>query len=560
LWKHTHAYDGPETICRFHSLDQYTDSPWGPVHEDKDLIDSLNYQIDCKIWQSAKVDLDVDMSFISKVDRLRSLTFGIFDDLDMDEIVVLDADGDTLFWDKHKEEFAITVCLNKPLAAGQQSQLKFIYSSGELIQKTSWGNAILVSPTYWYPHYGRRDRSRYQLRFTCPKQYTFLTVGRKVLEEIEGDFKTTEWDMTEFPVSYVSFNYGLFDRDSTSLADGTPLEVYGGRNHGVFSGSMRKGVLQDLKAAATLFSVEMADYPFHKLWATEIPASHGQGFPGFLHLSWWSFQRHAAGYSDAFVAHELAHQWWGHAVGWDSYHDQWLSEGFAEYMGAWYVQRKYLNDERYADRFFELVDYWRKDIFESGRNSRGEYQEGNDAGPIWMGYRLASSKSADYTTLVYSKGAYVLYMLRMLLFDFNTNDDSRFLDMLREFIAANYWQKASTVDFIEVAEKHYGGDLSWFFDQYVYGVQVPHYRWKANVTEELDGQYQVILEVETEDVSEDFQMLVPVTLVMEGDYHATARVRIDQLKQMIRLPKVPYKPVKIVFNTYKSVLCTDHEM
>jgi aminopeptidase N len=37
------------------------------------------------------------------------------------------------------------------------------------------------------------------------------------------------------------------------------------------------------------------------------------------------------------VAHEIAHQWWGQAVGWKNYHDQWLSEGFAEYSGILYT-------------------------------------------------------------------------------------------------------------------------------------------------------------------------------------------------------------------------------
>ena len=39
-----------------------------------------------------------------------------------------------------------------------------------------------------------------------------------------------------------------------------------------------------------------------------------------------------------FLAHELAHQWWGQAVGWKNYHEQWLSEGFAQYFAAMYAE------------------------------------------------------------------------------------------------------------------------------------------------------------------------------------------------------------------------------
>ena len=43
-------------------------------------------------------------------------------------------------------------------------------------------------------------------------------------------------------------------------------------------------------------------------------------------------------YPDFFLAHELAHQWWGQAVGWKNFHEQWLSEGFAQYFAALYAQ------------------------------------------------------------------------------------------------------------------------------------------------------------------------------------------------------------------------------
>ena len=43
-------------------------------------------------------------------------------------------------------------------------------------------------------------------------------------------------------------------------------------------------------------------------------------------------------YSEFFLAHELAHQWWGQAVGWKNYHEQWISEGFAQYFAALYAR------------------------------------------------------------------------------------------------------------------------------------------------------------------------------------------------------------------------------
>ena len=40
------------------------------------------------------------------------------------------------------------------------------------------------------------------------------------------------------------------------------------------------------------------------------------------------------------IAHEMAHQWWGQAVGWKNYHEQWISEGFAQYFATLYAREK----------------------------------------------------------------------------------------------------------------------------------------------------------------------------------------------------------------------------
>jgi hypothetical protein len=563
LYKHTQTANGtfPELISSFHSPDQYQQSQWGPDHENKDLIDSLEYDINGKIWQSAKTDLQIKLSFLTNLNDLQSLRFTIFPDLMLESIRITDENGDSLFWQKIKKENGITIYFPQPLTKGTRHSIQFEYSSKGMLAKTPWGNNVLVSSTTWYPNYGYMKRCKFRLTYACPEQYTFLSVGKKLSEKIEDGFKITSWDVSDFPVAAISYNYGEFDRDTTMTSDSIEIEVYRSKAHQAGSSSMLENVLLDIRASTSLFSLELAHYPFPKLLATEIPSGHGQGMPGFLHLAWSTFESQLIPYDDAFRAHEVAHQWWGHLVGWQSYHDQWLSEGFAEYMGAWYVQRKYQNNEKYRGKFFELMDGWRDDILQSGGydvlGNPTAYHEGNDAGPIWMGVRLATSKSADYTTLVYSKGAYVLYMLRMMMFDFNKKDDSKFNAMLKDFLEQYSWKEASTPDFVRIAEKHYGSKLDWFFDEWIYSNQLPTYRWSATTTLEPDGRYLIAVDIETEDVSPGFRMLVPFTVLMEGDYHTTVRLDIDQINKRITLPRVPYKPIKFIFNPYKSVLCKE---
>jgi aminopeptidase N len=244
-----------------------------------------------------------------------------------------------------------------------------------------------------------------------------------------------------------------------------------------------------------------------------------------LHLGWLSFEGdvNVKGYeTDAFRAHEVSHQWWGHIVGWKSYHDQWLSEGFAEYTSAWFMQTKDGDNKR----FFNMLDAWKDQITQKGGGSGRYWQEGSTAGPVWLGYRLSSTKSNDYYNLVYAKGGYVMHMLRMILFDYNKNSDDRFIELMRNFIRIYSGKKASTTDFKNLTEKQMGMDMDWFFDQWVFGIDIPTYRNEYEVIEE-NGQYIVKANITQENVPDDFKMVVPLVVEFENKSHIVLKFWVE---------------------------------
>ena len=74
-------------------------------------------------------------------------------------------------------------------------------------------------------------------------------------------------------------------------------------------------------------------------------------------LSWVTFQNTSdAGDDELFRAHEVAHQWWGIGVDFESYHDQWLSEGFANFSGLWYMQTVRHDNRKYFDMLRPLAE------------------------------------------------------------------------------------------------------------------------------------------------------------------------------------------------------------
>ena len=162
------------------------------------------------------------------------------------------------------------------------------------------------------------------------------------------------------------------------------------------------------------------------------------------------------------LAHEVAHQWWGQAVGWKNYHEQWISEGFAQYFATLYAR------ERRGEGVYKSAL----------RNLRRWAMTHSDQGPISLGYRLGHVKGEPqvFRAVVYNKGASVLHMLRRMV------GDEVFFKGLRRFYAENRYMKAGTDDFQRAMEAESGRDLDRFFERWVLDSAVPRVRYGSATT------------------------------------------------------------------------------
>jgi aminopeptidase N len=257
--------------------------------------------------------------------------------------------------------------------------------------------------------------------------------------------------------------------------------------------------------------------------------------------------------------HEVAHQWWGHIVGWASYHDQWLSEGFADFSAGLYLQ---YTEGGKLDRYLKFWDSQRKAILE--RNEFGARP--NDVGPIWMGLRLNTYRTQGaYSKLVYPKGSYVLHMLRWMMYDRQTGDQ-KFIAMMRDFVKSHFNDNASTESFKAVVEKHMTPQMDldgnkrmdWFFAQWVYGMEVPRYRLDYSLTPESDGKFLLKGAITQSDVSPRFKMLVPIYLDFDGKI---MRLGAANLSGNSSTPEfkvtLPQKPRRVLINYHHDVLATE---
>ena len=167
-------------------------------------------------------------------------------------------------------------------------------------------------------------------------------------------------------------------------------------------------------------------------------------------------------YPHLFLAHEVAHQWWGHAVGWKNYHEQWLSEGLAQYFAVLYAG---------TDRGQDVV----RNLIAQMRQSAAQYAS---QGPISLGYRLGhiQNEGRVFRAIEYNKSAVVLHMLRRLM------GDQAFFAGIRRFYAANRFQKAGTDDFRVAMEAETPIKLARFFDRWITEAAIP----RLNVTSRIE--------------------------------------------------------------------------
>ena len=397
------------------------------------------------------------------------------------------ADGTPLEVLHQEWEKGATIVLPEPLAKGARTTLVLKLEGHDTFENTDTPFHYPRSTTTWYPRHGSFDRASYDMTFRHPKKFRVISVGERLREDPDPEDKNvmvTQWRTTT-PVAFIAFGVGRFKRHEQQVEIGgtkIPIEFYSGESVQI----KEDFLLAEMSNAVRFFSSQFGDYDYGRLGAAYFPQRYGQGFPTMLLLP-------AKGHADrdefAFIAHEVAHQWWGNMVGWRTYRDQWLSEGFAEYSGMLYTAFR-----QEPKKAAELIRRGRRDLLQSPKTDTG-ILEGtvNDIGPLILGLRLRTRRSLGaYNTLIYQKGALVLRMLHFLFTDPQTGDAQLFFDMMREFVRRHRNTAATTENFVRVASAHFRHtklaqrfgmkDLRWFFRQWVFETALPEYELQYSVT------------------------------------------------------------------------------
>jgi aminopeptidase N len=188
------------------------------------------------------------------------------------------------------------------------------------------------------------------------------------------------------------------------------------------------------------------------------------------------FTLYGEGSWDPTMLHELAHEWFGNSVSPWEWSDLWLNEGHASWYEFLYAEEKgfleedtedYPNPTGYAD-FDDLM----RAVYALGDQWRAE------SGPV------ARPASADtlFSLNAYHGGALVLYALRQEI------GEPAFQRLERAWLNRYRGRSASTADFIALASRIAGRDLTAFLEDWLYGTETPpmpgHPDWTVDPVEQ----------------------------------------------------------------------------
>ena len=521
-----------------------------------------HYALDIRFDSDLDITASCRMTFRSIIPNRQWLHFDLYygrnHGLEIDSIVW--SNGNHAEFVQEEEDGNIWLYSPEPFPQNEQLQAT-LYYHGEIIEQLE-GWHILESSIRWYPHTDNyRARATFDITFTYPRYFKLASVGVNISTEEKEKFTVSRW-VVSTPHRNASFNIDAFEEHEIK-AEGIPaVKVYVSKAHdvsfrnylaqqGILSGShMEKQVGGDIANSLHFFQYVYGQPEFSQFYASEVLSSVSQAFPGLVHLGASTFQNTSRDGSDeALRAHEVAHQWWGISVDFKTYHDQWLSEAFAEYSGLWFMQTTLRNNET----FFRKLREYQESIVSNRKFLLGT---GQPAGPIWLGVRNESFETwGDYSIIVYYKGAWVLHMIRNMALDLKTMKEDVFHGLMKDFYTTYRGKLATTDDFRRMTEKHLGIEMQWFFKQWVYNTDIPKYEILYKREDLPDGKYKVHCTVKQTNVPDDFQAYVPFFIDFGNNKFARVRCLIKGPITEFDFPILPLKPKEIKFNDLESVLC-----
>lgn len=425
-----------------------------------------DYKIDAELNPHAhQITAKAKVTFTALED-LNAVSFELHNALRITKVT--DANGKTLDAERIAQNSTVRVQLPTTLAKDSSTSLTFEYN-GELssaddspVQGLKLANidddtSYLLYAGRWFPVNGYGiNRFTATINVTVPAHMLVIGSGKETVTEAaakKGSSALTKtfsfsWDKPSFPGTIVA---GIFQEYKTDEG-GVNLHIFFKPAHQALASTYADAAVKEFTYYITLYGippsntlrvVELPDDTVPTTWAPEIAAMANRSVTPKVNYR--------------LLANSIAHQWWGVSVSPASRTDWWLSDGFARYSEALYIEQAAGSaalEEAVKDMSVGALAY--------------------DTVPLGSAAKL-DMFSPEFQSLETDKGAMILHMLRWVM------GDQKFNQVMRQFATNFAGKSASVSDFQALCEQVYGDQLRWFFTQWLDSTGAPEFQAKYTI-------------------------------------------------------------------------------
>ncbi len=560
------------------------------------------YKIETVISRGLHLSVVCNLLFHPVREGVRMIKFDLVPDLQISRLF-LDGKEIPFVQESRKQDGSFYVEAPKPLTQFHAYQLTFEYDGSDVIRDMG-GKLFMVLPRLpWYPQAGSTSRATYDLTFRVPNGMTVIASGERVKSEMENGLAVTEWKSND-PAPVAGFNYGAFMQKPRMDEDtGFPLDAYlGEKAAGLFSPSSSLG-LDRAENSIRIFSHWFGQAPYNHLAVTE--ANIPDSLPGLLFVPTITMTDTSSRYGsigsaiagrrgggralanasipilsgpvfDESLPRQVARQWWGNMISPASFHDEWIVRGLADFAGSAYDMAAEADTDDFHLHWKQARDLLFVKTWWGPRRV--------DAAPVWLGNMaetilvpppapIAGTGGrpgpitfrrpylGPSTLLTGMKGGFIIHMLRSLMFD-PASGDRDFIAMMHDFTSRFAHRSVSTEEFQWLVERHMkpqmdlagNRGMDWFFNEWVYGMEIPSYRLEYSLTKGEGGKPLLQGKIFQSGVSDTFRMAPAVYVKLAKRSLLAGRVSVAGNSSAEFKVLLPEEPKRVMLNANYDVL------
>lgn len=500
--------------------------PDGYIFDNQYKINILHYNLKLDLFPDDQLlKGDVRLTGVTEDENLKSVDLNFYDNMKINSLMI---DGKNADYKNNGTRLEV----NLPNTVKDTFNIEISYEGkpereglGSFTFGKKYGHSVIYNlsePDYastWFPCNDiPSDKAYLDIFLTNDSSMVSASNGILVDKTTNGSRRTYHWK-TLYPIStyliclyssvYTNFSDTYISQDKK---DTMPIEYFAfpeDKDNAKMDFSGHAGMID-------FFSKTFGEYPFIKekygvaefLW--QMGAMEHQTLTGIGS----NFVSGKKFYTDVYV-HELAHQWFGDAVGPATWKDIWLNEGFATYCEALYAE--HLDGDK-ALRSLMMSKF-----------------DENFSGTVY------NPEGDLFSSLVYDKGAWVLHMLRWEL------GDKTFFNVLRNYFEKYKYKNASTDDFKNVCEATSGKNLDQFFKQWVYaGDNIPKINYSFKVSSVSDSINVIKLKLkQVQQGYSDYELPIQFLFKSESGKTQIEKVKLNSSEQEFSI-KLNFVPIEVI--------------